>query len=590
MKSWAVATWVLGAIGCGGAGDAAGVGDGRDASETADSADARETSAEASWSTALGGLSGALLSVWSDARELWAVGADTGRGPMVVRGTTDGWEQVDVSAADPTGGHLWWVFGRAEALWIVGERGRVLKAARGAEGAGPTWRALDVGTDATLYGIWGAADDDLWAVGGYVYPRTGPPTIVHLGADGGEVVTLPAGLPTTGTFFKVWGAARDDVWVVGEKGMALHYDGSAWKIVATDGGPRLVTIHGSGSEVVAVGGTNQGVVLEGAALAPVEVGTVSPLNGVFVEGGGAAWAVGMLGQVLRRTGDGWEPIATGLAMRDWHVAWVDYRGDLWVAGGNLLTRLDQGTLARFGPPRDDLPSGEVASPEAVESVEAVEAVEVDDVIEVEAIEEVAEVDGGPIEVIDAEDAVDADDGADADDAVDALEVADTEVDTGDVAVDADGDGGVDGDAVGDIAEEVDAGPTEPFEFGRIDYQTNELYPYHDGDAVDVHHGPQGGIHVEVGVRFPCEATGADVMTDFDLRVTIDGVEVARFLREVYPVPHVAADVCQSYVMPVPFDNPDSSVVAGKTARLHVGVKPPGASWERKVEILLVDTL
>jgi len=565
---------------------------------------------EARWEVAIGGLPGALLSVWSGgaAAELWAVGADVGAGtgPMVVRGTAArGWERVDLRAADPTGGHLWWVFGPPggapgnEHVWIVGELGRVLRVDRG-ETAGATGEVTRVasGTNATLYGIWGASEDVLWAVGGYVYPRTGPPTIVRLGPAGGEVVELPAGLPESGTFFKVWGSAANDVWVVGEKGMVLHFDGVTWTRVATEGEPRLVTVHGQGADdVVAVGGSSAGVIVAGRSFEAVTTGPLSPLNGVFVEPGGAAWAVGMLGQVLRRASAGaaWEAVATGGAggaMRDWHAAWVDDRGDLWVAGGNLLTRLDQGTLLRFGPARVDLPSGQVAglepSVEGTESVEVVEVVEAAEVVEAEEDIEVSDAsEEGEAEIVEVSDGDGGTDGEVQDADEDGMEAADAGPDVSDV-VETDGDWETD-DTVSDGAD-GDTTALEPFEMGRIDYMSGLFRPFAAGATLDMIHGPQGGVHVEVAVRFPWVTTGIEVITGMELRLSIDGVEEARYILAEYPVPVVAMGVCQSYIMPLIFDVPDSALFAGRIGRVTVAVSPPGQSWERVLEGELVDTL
>jgi hypothetical protein len=91
-----------------------------------------------------------------------------------------GWERIDLRGLDPDGGHLWWVFGPdAQHVWMVGERGRIFRYTRATERA----ERVASGTDATLYGIWGTSESALWAVGGYVAPRSGPPTIVRLSAS-----------------------------------------------------------------------------------------------------------------------------------------------------------------------------------------------------------------------------------------------------------------------------------------------------------------------------------------------------------------------------------------------------------------------
>ncbi len=75
-------------------------------------------------------------------------------------------------------------------------------------------------TDATLFATWGAADDDVWAVG------TGG-TLVHW--DGKK--WSPTMGPVTKTLRAIWGFAADDIWVVGEAATVLHYDGQSWSQV-----------------------------------------------------------------------------------------------------------------------------------------------------------------------------------------------------------------------------------------------------------------------------------------------------------------------------------------------------------------------
>ncbi|HUJ62610.1 MAG TPA: hypothetical protein VLX92_29110 [Kofleriaceae bacterium] len=65
--------------------------------------------------------------------------------------------------------------------------------------------------------IWGAARDDVWAVG-----NAG--LIEHY--DGARWTTVPG--IAKHNLFAVGGAARDDVWAVGYVGIAMHWDGTHW--------------------------------------------------------------------------------------------------------------------------------------------------------------------------------------------------------------------------------------------------------------------------------------------------------------------------------------------------------------------------
>jgi hypothetical protein len=544
-----------------------------------------EVAATPSWHRPLSGLSSALLSVWMGGphdpwhNDVWMVGADKadGTGPIVIHGTTT-YRRVDLRPVDPEGGHLWWVFGPdADSVWMVGERGRAFRYDR----KSGTASRVETGTDATLYGIWGADGNELWAVGGYVFPRVGPPTLLRLGPGGGAVVAeLPAGVIAQGTFFKVWGTARDDVWVVGELGMVLRYDGSVWSRVELPSTPRLVTIHGrSKDDLVVVGGVSQALILEGGAAGFVDrsPGPYAILSGVFVGPDGESWAAGMLGQVMRRSGPGagWAAVSGVPVMKDWHAVWRDHRGDWWFVGGNLLSaaRFDDGTVLRFGPPRTDGPSGPLIGlepdpaddgpmPEAVEGAEAVEVVEV-----VEEWSDVVE----PPEMVDTVDGL-----------ADGAEVAEDAI-------------------LADLPSEVDGVvEPEPFEVGEMDPQTGEFVPFANGHELPLIHGPQGGFHVEAVFRFEYDSAADPLESEIVLAVLIDRQITARFHSLGYPVPRVGDGLYRTYTMFAMFcaDPPpgdcfiplwDSALYDGKSAVLEAVLSPPGVSWRRTLSVVLRDT-
>ena len=68
------------------------------------------------------------------------------------------------------------------------------------------------GSLSALYGVWGTAANDVWAVG-----QGG--TILHW--DGARWSTIPSG--TTETLRSIWGSSPTDIWAVGERGTAVHY-------------------------------------------------------------------------------------------------------------------------------------------------------------------------------------------------------------------------------------------------------------------------------------------------------------------------------------------------------------------------------
>src|SRR5207253_74408 len=65
--------------------------------------------------------------------------------------------------------------------------------------------------------------------------RGGPVTITARSSEGltgtasvRVVQWVSVASPTTQPLYAVWGAAPNDVWAVGEYGTVLHYDGTGW--------------------------------------------------------------------------------------------------------------------------------------------------------------------------------------------------------------------------------------------------------------------------------------------------------------------------------------------------------------------------
>ena len=93
-------------------------------------------------------------------------------------------------------------------------------------------------------GVWSNAPNDVFAVGG----RGVSGIIYHYDGITWSAMTVPP----TGELFEVWGAAANDVYAVGA-GVILHYDGSAWTVVQAVP-ERLTGVWGrTASDVFAVG-------------------------------------------------------------------------------------------------------------------------------------------------------------------------------------------------------------------------------------------------------------------------------------------------------------------------------------------------
>lgn len=114
----------------------------------------------------------------------------------------------------------------ADTLWAVGVKGAAMRITD-AQGDTPTIETFDSQTWSTLFGVWAAKDDDVWAVGGA--------GVVRRYTGNGPRWDVVSGVPTTERLHGVWGSSSDDVWVVGERGVVLHWDGTSWSRVPIAG-------------------------------------------------------------------------------------------------------------------------------------------------------------------------------------------------------------------------------------------------------------------------------------------------------------------------------------------------------------------
>jgi hypothetical protein len=286
---------------------------------------------------------------WSeafDAREVgWLMNASTPPGgePLVVGGRPDAgvilrreagqWRRLELGL---TGIPLLnWAHGfSAEDVWVAGNAGTLL------HWNGRSWRRAEVPTTQDLWGVWGAAEDDVWAVGGSGRNR-GDATLLHFNGLRWEQVPVPTlQRPGVYAFFKVWGTARDDVWVVGQRGALLHWNGSSWTEHLAFTSDDLISLWGTRRDhIIAVGGRSNAVVTvwNGSAWSVHNLAPLPGLNGVWMEEPGTAWLVGIEGTLARLNVNDMtyeaEPSRTRMAF---HSVAGDGQGSLLAVGGNFL--------------------------------------------------------------------------------------------------------------------------------------------------------------------------------------------------------------------------------------------------------------
>lgn len=292
-----------------------------------------------SWELVHASLPGALMSVWGTSpTDVWAVGADAGSGPTVLHFDGADWSEVETG----TEGDLWWVFGFANGpVYMGGSGGTILRYA-----GGELTRMTTPGTG-VVFGIWGASENDLWAVGGEAGGSRGAfAWRLEPASDTWQLAPgFPPGLAETDALWKVSGAGPDDVWMVGTGGKAVHFDGQALTESFIGLAESLFTVHASARRFAAAGGFGTGLLLEREAgssasdpWTDVSPADAPALIGVCLgESGG--YAVGEFGYVARRTADGWSGEETGfeleLGVRSLHSVWIDPEGGVWAAGGQI---------------------------------------------------------------------------------------------------------------------------------------------------------------------------------------------------------------------------------------------------------------
>ncbi len=298
------------------------------------------------WRVVYEKLPGALIGITGTADDdVWTSGGDPGdgSGPMVLHFDGKRWKRMLTGES----GDLWWIHAFAGGpVFLGGSQGTILRYEAGSFTKMPT-----PGTN-TVFGIWGASADDLWAVGGD--PQK--PGTAFVWRSDGQTWTAASGAPSVPitSYFKVWGRSASDVRIVGNDGVILHYDGTTLSEETSPTNRKLLTVHvDQTGPWVAVGGLSQAVIVEDDG-GWKDVSPPSPSHALFGVrmAGDEGYAVGTAATVMHRSAGTWsdEPLGFDL-YSDLHSAWIAPSGRVWVVGGDLLAfPLVNGVLLQKGRP------------------------------------------------------------------------------------------------------------------------------------------------------------------------------------------------------------------------------------------------
>ena len=297
---------------------------------------------------------GAIFSAWAGDDSMWLVGGRSGKS-LVLEYDGSGWTTHEPKVDQ----QLWWVHGVGGERVITVGAGGVISSYDGL-----AWTPMDSGAPTSvLYGVWGAAPDDVWAVGGVWQAAPAGvdsegDVIIHYDGTSWSRVEIPylATKPESAQkdLFKVWGASPDRVFVVGSGGLALHWDGATWEKRDTGFNEVLFTVAGrSESDVWAVGGYIETRLIhwDGAAWSHVDVPEFAPQQspGLWPAPGHAVYIAGLNGYVARRDPDGTWHESDFASPESFHAVHSDGQG-LWAVGGDILNlNPDHGANAYAGP-------------------------------------------------------------------------------------------------------------------------------------------------------------------------------------------------------------------------------------------------
>lgn len=294
------------------------------------------------WQGITQGESSALLAVsGSRSDDVWVVGGrqTPTTGPIALHYDGASWSRVETAQ---TNLDLWWVLPLADGgVLFSGSGGTILRY-----DGGTFERLTTPGMVGTIFGMWAAAPDDIWAVGD---AGTAGGVVWH-STDGHTFQSVEIPGPPPSRVFKVHGQSSTDVWMSCAGGLTLRWDGSALVREQSPTTHSLFSIITTPELAVTVGGVGgEGDLLEheGSGWNQAEIAAPLAWRGTAAVDADIV-AVGEGGLVARREDAGWNVLKQDITTRNFHSAWLDENHGLWAVGGVFDGRLSDGVLLYYG--------------------------------------------------------------------------------------------------------------------------------------------------------------------------------------------------------------------------------------------------
>lgn len=296
------------------------------------------------WSTMTSNTSAELWGVWgSGNNDVFAVGGGTvthyngsvwatqatgvstnfrgvwGSGPNDVFAIADGpsihWDGIAWTklpdAAQIRGQLAAWGTGPAD-IWVVG--------GGASHWDGSSWFNMANTADYSVQSVWGAAFNDVFAVGVFG-------AIQRWNGTRWTAMTSNTGSNLT----SVSGSSASDVFAVGTFGGLVHWNGSSWTPQSVTGEHLYGVWVRNATDAFTVG--DHGVIFRwnGSAWSSMTSGTAQPLNSVWGNSGSDVWAVGNGGVILHWNGSTWTSVSSGTGQNLYGV-WGSGANDVFAVG------------------------------------------------------------------------------------------------------------------------------------------------------------------------------------------------------------------------------------------------------------------